>query len=263
MVLGLRWVPSLGVFTHSPGFFRLRRAVIEWVDEHFERIERDADWLNPIRQETMDACVTSLATGALQIASDPPTVTCHRAIRRFYGVDGILPERLASLASALFAAGWGYLVKQDTLGELKNLGEQHPPVTVNTWLPVPGFTVPPILRALRPLRKYPLWHMLNMDIHWAASSRLAGLTPPGGGYLGPAAYLGPARRRSPLYRFFEDTTGQATSPARSTPTPTQHEHELAITINLTYYSNTNPNWIRGFIPRRLLPIIEARANRFD
>lgn len=259
MVFGVRWVPSLAWLTHTPGFLRLHRTMTGWMNENFEHIEHKAGWLELTREEVTDSCATSLASRQWQIPRDPPSVKCERMARRVYGVDGVLSERLDELASALFAVGWGYMVSEDALGMLQGLAERHSPVHVDIWRPVPGFDLPARLEKMPPARAWPSTGWLGMDIEWTTEGPLSNLTPSRLGRWG----MRPERRRSPLYWPLERTvTPHKPSPVTATSRQSRHKHEIGITITFTYYNNTNPNWIRGFIPRRLLPIIEARANRF-
>jgi hypothetical protein len=241
-------VPSLAWFTRTRRFDELRGTTINWMNHHFELIERNAPWMSLAGQEVADLCVTSVESRQGQIPRDPPSVQCQRTVQKIYGVDGPLPERLTGLGPALYAAGWGAMAGPGTVGEMSDLGQRRPPVHIQAWRPVPGFGLPARLEKMPPARQWPSWRWLRMDIDWAEGGHLSGLTP-------GAASIERPRRHPALRRSLEYTAhSQESDPAANAFSGCQHEHEIAIQIQFTYYSNSNVNRPPGYMVKRLLPV---------
>jgi hypothetical protein len=106
-----RRVPNLARLTRTAGFGRLQSASAAWLEDSFALIERAAPWLDRAGQWTCDRCHTSWGPGSgltwFKFPRDPPSAGCGREVTVVYGFDGDLPGRLAGLAEALAAAGWG------------------------------------------------------------------------------------------------------------------------------------------------------------
>lgn len=245
-----RRVPSLRWFTGSPRFSALHRSAIGWINRHFELIEANASWLALTRQETVDFCATSLASGAMSLPRDPPSVRCQRSVRRLYGFDGPFQPRLAELAQALRAAGWGQLSGRDRIATFDSLRQRRPPVNDIFWRPGPAFPAPAGLDMLPPHRRFPSWMKLHMTIDWGSGGRQANAGRPlPGGVEGTRM-----NRRGALYRELQRTdSGAAGGPAAAAKSP--YEHWLAITIELTYYHNPNVHARPGRMITRIVPVM--------
>jgi hypothetical protein len=246
-----RRVPNLARLTRSAGFAQLQSAAAAWTDQSFELIEDGAPWLDRAGRRVLDRCDTGLNSRAFSFPRDPPYVTCCREVTVVYGFDGSLPGRLAGLAAALGAAGWG--ASADTI-PLRDLDQRKRPVEQVTWSPTEGFGLPAGLATMPPDRRFPLTGWLYMTIDWASRGQSPELVTtrerhwPDDPRAGTATYQPVQVADADVGRL----AGQALE---------QHEHAVAIRIEVTYYLNSNVNARPGRLRKRLLPVWNRLACR--
>jgi hypothetical protein len=247
IMIAPRRVPDLARFTRGAEFGQLQSAAAAWADQNFALIERGAPGLDRVGRQVLDRCETGLGSRPLSVPRDPPSVTCTREITVVYGADGRLDDRLAELAAALGAAGWGDR-HGDTTVALRDLGRRQPPEWPVDWSPVAGFGLPGALETMPPDRRFPLKRWLDMGIGWTSRGKRAGLVT-------TTALSGPddPRAATATYRPVEaggtdvtDLVGQALA---------RHEHAIGIRIGICYYLNANASARPGRLRKRPLPVL--------
>jgi hypothetical protein len=268
-----RWVPSLARLIGSREFRPVQAASADWVERSFELIERGAPWLERAGRWVCDRCFTSLlpvhGMTWFQFPRDSPVVSCSREITTVYGFDGSLPGRLAELAGALAAAGWGEYGHGGWAGlrVLSGRPADHyppePPVWPFEWQPVPELGVPAALERENIHSHAPGRGSLDMGFGWTSRGRQAELlTTRATGAPGDRGLPGDTdrirrlgwpddlRTANAIYQPVEisgtgidQLTGQALA---------LHEHAVAIRIKIRYYPNVNTR--HRHLHKRLLPV---------
>jgi hypothetical protein len=267
-----RRVPDLARLTRTGEFGQLQSASAAWLERNFELVERGAPWLERAGCWVCDRCHTSWETGLpwLQLPRPGPWVGCGREVTVVYGFDGSLPGRLAGLAVALAAAGWGedgyggaWVPLRDLARPQRSEQLPEPPVWPCRWSPVPGLALPPglELESIHSYRADRGW--LDMGLGWVSrggqaelvTSRAAG--EPGDRGL-PASrdrtralgWPDDLRTAGALYQPVEiGGTGVDQLAARALA---RHQHAAAIRIKIHYYPNVTTGQQR--LRRRLLPV---------
>jgi hypothetical protein len=246
-----RRLPDLARFVRGAEFGRLQFAAAAWVDQSFALIERGAPGLDRAGRQVVDRCETGTGSRTLRIPGDPPSVTCSREVTVVYGVDGRLRDRLAGLAAAIGAAGWGDR-HGDTTVPLRDLGRGKPPEWSIDWSPVTGFALPAVLETMPPDRRFPLKRWLDMGIGWVSRGEQADLVTTTAA-VRPVDVSAATATYQPVEvsgADVADLAGRALA---------RHEHAIAIRIRIDYYLNTNINAQPGRLRKRLLPALPGRA----
>ncbi len=250
-----RRVPSLGFLVRGTRFRGARFLTADWIGQHFRLVERNAPWLSLSFEETSDFCATSLQSRQLvQIPRDPPSVACHRIVTRFYTVEGSARARLSDVRTALLAAGWGR-PDLDPFSRAERASQQREWVRTISWQPTPGFDTPGGLHDSAPFGASPI--SMHMQVDWSEHGTLGDITF-------PFQRVGVERSRKPSALYEPIEMGQArvgdSRPGRrsSAQADRARTSEIAITIDVEYYKNMNVNRRPGWIPKRMIPVIQSR-----
>lgn len=240
-------VPDLKRFTQRAEFRDLHSAAAEWMDSHFQLIEREAPWLSRTERTVTDYCITaknfrrSIGEGIKLFFQAAPRVTCQRRVVIAYGFAGSLPSRLADLTGALARVGWSAV-------DVTSVNRPAGRASSVRWESVPGSAAPPLLqakpadRALQPCA---------IGIAW--SSQGQGQEQEIRRY--PHVNASDIRFATPLYQPVELTgdPGLDSAPLANTALAA-NEHAVGIVMTLDYYVNSNTNARPHRLRKRLLPV---------
>jgi hypothetical protein len=253
---------NLPRWTRRREFRDLRGSAVAWLDSNFELIEGGAPWLHLIGRDVRDSCSGRVRGVNLELAPQfKASVGCARSVTAVYGFEGPWIARLRSLDQALPVTGWEMpgAVRQrwrdldpDAAATAQGVAKHRMSWMTErqvalAWQPTEALGLPVGAERMRPWGRPPL--APSMRVTWSGrEEETARSTTPG-------------RTRGATRNYLPLEVSESGAPELLEQALARHEHALTVTIDLSYYSNSDPRARRHRVPRYVLPTRPERYGR--